>query len=127
EAAEISSQLGIAELDGILGIHMFTIRAEQGRLREVAPSVKLYAQVNPASATWRPGLALIYAVTGERAACHAVFDELATDNFAAVPRDSMWVTSLAYLTEACVFLGDSDAAAALYELLLPYAERTVVA
>jgi len=127
EAAEISGQLGIAELDGILGIHMFTIRAEQGRLREVAPIVKLYAQVNPASATWRPGLALIYAATGERAACRAVFDELATDNFAAVPRDSMWVTSLAYLTEACVFLGDGDAAAALYDLLLPYAERTVVA
>ncbi len=127
EAAKISSQLGIAELDGILGIHMFTIRAEQGRLREVAPIVKLYVQANPASATWRPGLALIYAVTGEHAACRTVFDELAAGNFAAVPRDSMWVTSLAYLTEACVFLGDRAAAAQLYELLLPYAGRTVVA
>ena len=44
-------------------------------------------------------LAAPHAATGERAACRAVFDELATDNFAAVPRDSMWVTSLAYLTD----------------------------
>jgi predicted ATPase len=125
-AADISSQLGIAELDGILGIHMFTIRAEQGRLNEIAPLVKLYVAANPASTTWTPGLALIYAAIGDHDQCLALFSELAGDAFARLPRDSMWVTSLAYLTQACVYLGDADSAATLYELLLPYDGRAIV-
>ena len=126
EAANISQQIGIADLDGILGIHMFTIRAEQGRLNEVAPIVKLYVASNPTSAAWRPGLALIYRTLGLRDECRAIFDELAADAFIFIPKDSLWVASLAYLSEVCAFLEDNKQAAILYELLLPYEGRTVV-
>ncbi|MGD8634058.1 MAG: AAA family ATPase [Anaerolineales bacterium] len=126
KASEISQQIGIAELDGISGVHMFTIRAEQGRLNEVAPIVKILVTHSPASASWRPGLALIYCSLGLSEECRVIFDELAADAFALVPRDSLWVTSLAYLAEVCAYLGDSERAATLYELLLPYDDRTVV-
>lgn len=126
EAADLSRQIGLAELDGILGIHMFTIRREQGRLSEIAPLVKLIVANNPESSAWQPGLALIYRILGMREACRTIFESLASNGFAFLPQDSLWVATLTYLTEVCVFLGDVDRAATLYELLLPYEGRTVV-
>ena len=126
-AATIAEQLGVAEQDGIFGMHMFTIRSEQGRLREIAPIVKLYMAANPSSTTWKPGLALIYAAINERERCRAVLDELVVDTFALVPHDSMWVASLVYLAQAAVFLDDAERSAALYELLVPHEGRAAVA
>jgi tetratricopeptide (TPR) repeat protein len=125
-AFDISRQLGIADLDGIIGIQMFSIRWQQGRLNEVAPIVKLYAAGNTFPAAWRPGLALICAALDLRDECRAVFEELVTDTLAFAPQDSLRVTSLAYLTEACAYLGDGDRAKVLYDLLLPYDGRAVV-
>jgi tetratricopeptide (TPR) repeat protein len=126
EAADLSRQLGLAEMDGIFGIHMFTIRREQGRIHEIAPLVKLAVANSPRTSAWRPGLALIYSLLDERAACREIFEDLAADGFAFVPQDSLWVATLAYLSEVCVYLGDCDRAAELYELLLPYNNRSVV-
>ncbi len=126
EAADLSQLIGLADLDGIFGIHMFTIRWEQGRLNEVAPLVKLVVANNPESATWRPGLALIYRSLGEREACKALFEDLASDGFEFLPQDSLRVATLAYLTEVCAFLEDIDRAGTLYELLVPYNGRSVV-
>jgi predicted ATPase/DNA-binding XRE family transcriptional regulator len=126
EAAEISQRIGVADIDGIYGIHMFTIRREQGRIHEIAPLMKVVAASNPESSTWRPGLALIYSLLGEREECQAVFDSLVSDEFAFLPQDSLTVATLAYLSEVCAYLGDGDRAAVLYKLLLPYDSRTVV-
>lgn len=126
EAADISQEIGLAELDGILGIHMFTIRWEQGRLNEIAPIVKIYVASKAESASWRPGLALIYRTLGLKDECQAIFEELVSDTMAFVPQDSLRVASLAYLTEVCAYLGDSKRAEILYDLLLPYDGRTVV-
>jgi len=126
ESADLSRKIGLDKIDGIFGIHMFTIRREQGRLNEVAPIVTLIAANNPGSSAWRPGLALIYRHLGLREECQAVFDALASDGFAPVPQDSLWVASLAYLSEVCAYLGDVERAATLYRLLLPYKDRAVV-
>jgi transcriptional regulator with XRE-family HTH domain/tetratricopeptide (TPR) repeat protein len=126
EAATISQQIGIADLDGIYGTHMFTIRREQGRIDEIAPFVKLAIANSPKSSAWRPGLALIYSLVDQRKECQAIFDELGLDGFAFVPQDSLWVATLAYLSEVCAYLNDSVQARTLYELLLPYDRRTVV-
>ena len=125
-AAEISRQIGIAELDGILGMHMFTIRREQGRIQEVAPIVKLVVAHNPETSAWRPGLALIYCILDQRKECQAVFERLVSDGLARVAQDSLWVASLAYLCEVCAYLEDAIQAGILYPLLLPYKDRAVV-
>jgi len=126
QAANISQQIGLAELDGILGMHMFTIRREQGRIHELAPLVKLVITNNPGPSAWRPGLALIYSILGQRQECRVIFEELAEDGFASVPQDSLWVGTLAYLAEICAFLGDAARAATIYQLMLPYDHRAVV-
>ena len=126
EAADISRQLGLADMDGIFGIHMFTIRREQGRINEIAPLVKLVVANSPGDSAWRPGLALMYCILDEREACQTIFEDLASDGFAFVPQDLLWVATLAYLSEVCIYVGNLEKAAELYKLLQPYNGRTVV-
>lgn len=126
EAHTIGQTLGVNNVEGVLGVQMFTIRREQGRLREIAPLVKHFVDERGASAAWRPGLALIYADLEMRPEARAEFDKLAVDDFAPIPRDSLWQTTLCYLAEVCDFLDDRPRAAVLYSLLSPYANLAVV-
>jgi tetratricopeptide (TPR) repeat protein len=126
EAHAIGQPLGVDNVDGVLGVQMFTIRREQGRLREVAPFVKHFVAQHGAGAAWRPGLALIYADLEDSSGAAAEFERLAVDEFRSVPADSLWQASLCYLAEVCDYLQDAERAAILYDLLRPYAELTVV-
>jgi tetratricopeptide (TPR) repeat protein len=125
-ALEVGQRHGIGNAEGIFGIHMFTFRREQGRLREIAPVVRHFLREQGEAAAWRPGLALIYADLGLMDEARAEFETLAADDFAAVARDALWQTCLAYLAEVCAALGDTARAARLYEFLLPYAELNVL-
>ena len=69
EAHAIGQPLGVDNVDGVLGVQMFTIRREQGRLQEVAPFVKHFVAEHGAGAAWRPGLALIYADLEQSIGC----------------------------------------------------------
>jgi DNA-binding CsgD family transcriptional regulator/tetratricopeptide (TPR) repeat protein len=105
---------------------IFSLRREQGRLRELGPMVGVFVRQNVGAATWRPGLALLYVELGDLAAARAVFDELAVDHFESLPRDGRWATCLMYLAEVCAALGDVVRAPMLFRLLLPWAGRTIV-
>jgi len=126
EAHAIGQQLGVDNADGVLGVQMFTIRREQGRLRELAPFVKHFVDERGAGAAWRPGLAVIYADLEQQAGAAAEFERLALEGFQSVPRDSLWQASLCYLADVCDYLRDAERAAMLYEMLLPFARLTVV-
>ena len=80
----------------------------------------------PRAAAWRPGLALIYSDLRLDGECRETFEYLAADNFTRLPKDALWLTCIAYLAEVCAFLEDTDRAATLYRLLLPYDGRVVV-
>lgn len=126
QSQENDRQMGLDEYDGIYSIQMFTIRREQGRLREMAPLVRLILNQNLSSAAWRPGLALLCAELDMRPEAQAEFEALAKNEFANVPRDGLWVTSLVYLVEVCAYLGDAKRAATLYNLLKEYDDQNVV-
>lgn len=108
-----------------LSLVIFDLRRTQGRLMEVAPFLTQIAASDP-GAVWRPGLALLRVELGEREAARPLFEDMATDDFAAIPRDGRWPTCLAFLTEICAALGDARRAAILYRLLLPRAGRNLV-
>ena len=112
---------------GVYGVQMFAIRRAQGRLAEVTPVLQLLAASPDPPPVWRPGLAALYAELGMLDQAAAQFDELATDAFAAVPRDSMWPACLTFLAETCLALGDTDRAAVLTNELLPFRGRNLVA
>ncbi len=105
---------------------IFTLRREQGRLRDLGPMVSMFVRSNPAAATWRPGLALLYVELGDLDAARTLFIELATNNFASVPRDGRFATCMSYLAEVCAAVGDTAHASVLYRLLSPWKGRNIV-
>ena len=117
-ALAIGQRIRGLDASGVFGMHLFTLRREQGRLKEVAPTLSAIVQRQGDAGVWRPGLALIYA---ERE-----FEHLAAKDFADLPLDAVWVVCLAYLAEVCAFLGDARRAQTLYSLLLPYDGHNVV-
>jgi DNA-binding CsgD family transcriptional regulator len=111
---------------GVFGMQMFTLRREQGRLKELAPVVKHFVQTSPEASTWRPGLALIYRELGLKEEARAEFTRLAAHDFATIPQDARWIACMVYLAEVCAFLGDVHRAATLYQRLMPYEGHNVV-
>jgi len=122
----------MALLRGGLGVHedqmsmqIFTLRREQGRLAGLQPVVSAFLRQHTSASAWRPGLMLIYLEIGQREEARKEYEQLVCD-FPAMPRDGRWHYSLVYLTEVCVALADAARAPMLYQLLLPYAGRTIV-
>ena len=87
QAADLSREIGLAEMDGIFGIHMFTIRREQDRINEIAPLLKLVVTNSSETSAWLPGLALVHCVLDQRQECQAIFERLASGGFAFVPQE----------------------------------------
>ena len=126
EALAIGQHLQTENAAGIFGLQMFTLRREQGRLKELEPVVRYFVQQHSAAGAWRPGLALIYSELGRAQEARTEFEHLAQHDFADLPRDVLWMGCMTYLSDVCTFLGDRTRAATLYQLLLPYAGRNVV-
>src|SRR6185437_15160686 len=59
---------------------IFTLRREQGRLRELRPLVAMFLRQSPEAGIWRPGLALLHVELGDLEPARAVFEELAADD-----------------------------------------------
>jgi DNA-binding CsgD family transcriptional regulator len=126
QAPAIGQRLRGQDAAGIFAMQMFTLRREQGRLRELAPVVRHFVQTSPAASTWRPGLALIYSELGLAQEARAEFEHLAANDFASVPQDALWIACMAYLAEVCAFLADTRRAATLYQFLRPYDGYNIV-
>ena len=127
QALEVGQRMPGLDAAGVFGMQMFSLRREQGRMKELAPLVAYFVQTTSKAVTWRPGLAVIYSELGFEQQARTEFEALAADDFAAVPQDGLWVTCIAYLAEVCAFLGDADRAAALYSALEPCDGRNIVA
>jgi tetratricopeptide (TPR) repeat protein len=121
-----SQQMVVDNAEGVFGMQMFSIRRLQGRLRTLAPVIAHFVATHSDAASWRPGLALVYAEIGDRDNAQREFAALSADGFAAVPRDSLFQTCLSYLADVCFFLGEAAHAPALFRLLEPYAEQAIV-
>jgi tetratricopeptide (TPR) repeat protein len=74
---------------------------------------------------WRCGLAYLYATLERADEARAQIDILAADGFDHLPTDSTWLVSVGCLIAACAFVGDSERAARLYDMLMPYRDYFV--
>jgi DNA-binding SARP family transcriptional activator len=110
----------------IFGGQMVELRREQGRLAEVLEGAETLTAEYPAIAAWRCALAEMYTQLDREADARRELEIVAPDAFAGIPRDALWLSSLANLSEVVAYLGDADRAAELYEQLSPYATRNVV-
>jgi hypothetical protein len=74
----------------------------------------------PTRPVFRCALAHIHADLGDACRAQAAIDDLAANDFAAIQRDNEYLFALAFIADALDTLGDVDAAAVLYDLLVPY-------
>jgi tetratricopeptide (TPR) repeat protein len=107
-------------------LQLYLLRREQGRLTEVTDLVVRSVDEYPSHPLWRCVHAQMAAELGHEAESRQAFEALATDDFAGLPFQEMWLVTLGFLAEAAAALGDKPRAAILYELLLPYADRVAV-
>jgi tetratricopeptide (TPR) repeat protein len=75
---------------------------------------------------FRGALALLHCELGREAQARAEFEEVAEGDFASIPFDNEWLLSMSLLSEVAHVLRDEPRAAALYERLLPYADRNAL-
>jgi tetratricopeptide (TPR) repeat protein len=124
EFAELLAQ------DQVLGMRLaalaFVMRYAQGRLGELELAVRQFADAQPAMPVWRCGLVCVYQQTDRDADVRREYEALSADDFATLPRDNLWLPSMAFLAEACAHLEDRDGARTLGALLAPYSGRNVV-
>jgi DNA-binding CsgD family transcriptional regulator/tetratricopeptide (TPR) repeat protein len=110
---------------GVHGIQMFTLRREQGRLAELAPVIRILAGEGQREGAWRPGLVALLAELGMEQEARRELERVVADGLDPF-RDSLWLASLTYLTDACAALGHSQTAELVYPELEPLAGTNVM-
>ena len=123
---ELGRRISLAPAEGVFGVQMFTISRELGRLAELLPVLRHFVETTPRLATWRPGLAVVYADLEMRQEAQEAFNTMVAEGLDNIPLDAVWSTSITYLAEVCAYLNDMAQAGVLYRLLLPYAGHNVV-
>jgi DNA-binding CsgD family transcriptional regulator len=113
------------DASGVYGIQMFGIRREQGRLAELAPAVRILAGEADREGPWRPGLVAVLAELGMEREARRELSRLAGEGIDGF-RTSLWLATLAYLTDACAALEDEAMAAIIYPELEPLAGTNVM-
>ena len=102
-----------------------TLRRERGAFERLEGPVRAYADRFAAIPGWRCVLAHLLAETGREDEARAILDAFAADGFRGIPLDGIWLGAVAYLAETAAAIGDATHAAALHDLLEPYADRNV--
>jgi tetratricopeptide (TPR) repeat protein len=100
-------------------------RRARGNLERLEGPVRYYAERFGTIPGWRCVLAWLLAETGRPDEARELLDSFAADGFRSLPLDAIWLGAVAYLAETAAVLGDGTHAAALHELLEPYADRNV--
>ena len=124
-------QIGLLLQDGdaslIYAAQLFALRRMQGRLAEVEDVARGFTESMQNVWLWRVGLASISTALGNTTDARHEFDYLARNDFADLFRDAHWLTAIALLAEVCASLQDPTRASMLYELLVPFASRHIIA
>ena len=117
--------LGGLAIDGFLA-QRAELLWQQGRLEETVALLETGIRTRREERTLRCGLALVLAEQGAVARARAELDVLAASGIASWPRGHHWLAQLSWLGRAAAVIGDRERAAEVYDLLSPYADRTVM-
>jgi DNA-binding SARP family transcriptional activator len=98
----------------------------QGRLEEVEPAVHDLTIDHPARPVFRCVRVHLLMKLGRRDEAWLDLADLARDAFSAVPFDQEWLFAMSFLAETAASLADTESAAALYDLLAPWAGHNAV-
>ncbi|MEA2247778.1 MAG: hypothetical protein QOH46_2307, partial [Solirubrobacteraceae bacterium] len=126
EGVQLAWSLQDSTVPILAGAQLFSLRRAQGRLGELEDAVRQFADSLPAMPAWRCALAVLYLDDGREGEARRELEHLAARGFGDVPRDNVWMLTMALLAELCEGLQDGERAAQVGALLEPFAQRNVV-
>ena len=94
--------------------------------REIGEIARAYADASPAMPCWRACVAAALADDGRGEEARLELDRLIADDFAALPRDNLWLAAMALVCETVLALDLREQAEAVHAKLAPFAGRNVV-
>jgi hypothetical protein len=127
--AERGRAAGDADAPGWYGTHLLAVRWYQGRVGELLPTVRELAGSPTLSAvddSHLAGLAVAAAAAGDHRLAAGVLAGLRDGGLARLPRSGTWLLTMYLVAEAANHLRDGETAAAVYDLVLPFAALPVV-
>jgi DNA-binding CsgD family transcriptional regulator len=113
------------DASGTFGIQMFSLRREQGRLAELAPVIRVLAGGGRERGSWRPGFASVLAELGMEEEARRELDRIAAGGLEPF-RESLWLASLTYLTDASTAIGHRAIAELVYPELAAHTATNVM-
>jgi hypothetical protein len=125
EGFAVATDIGMGEAQGAYGGVLFEIRMEQGRIDELIEPFAQAAAENPALGVLRSAVAFAYCSLGRVNEALPLFSLDASTKFVENSRDVSWTSRVALEQGCAVALKDRDAAATLYDLILPFADIVV--
>jgi class 3 adenylate cyclase/tetratricopeptide (TPR) repeat protein len=120
ETFEVGRASGQPDAGLYYAVHRFLVRFEQGRLDEIEPDIVDFVARLPAVPGFACLLGLIHSEAGRLEEARTALEPLASRSF-QLPEDVVWLGLSTVAAEGVRHLGDRSGAAALYDLLLPYA------
>jgi DNA-binding winged helix-turn-helix (wHTH) protein/tetratricopeptide (TPR) repeat protein len=116
-------QTELAQLWHVVQIQ--SLRVAQGRAADFLPQLRAVAELYPID-PMRHNVALIEGLTGFTGPARRILDEVMEQGLERIPRDITWIISMNALSQMAEMTGDTAAAAAIYDELLPFERQQVV-
>jgi len=129
-AHDLARRAGIPDADAVLWGQLYAVWRVGGLSPEDAAEMERIAvfltESSPLRVAHEAAVIRMLVARGERTAATERFDRIVAD-LDGLDRDMVYVWTLALLADDCVALERRDAAAVIYQALLPFADRFVVA
>jgi DNA-binding CsgD family transcriptional regulator len=109
---------GFGGLEGRFSFQVFAIQRALGGLRQLAAVLEQVAAAGERARTWLPGRILLHCELGQKALAREALMRLG--DLGRLVDDDLHETSLAYLADSCLSLGDTARCRELYEIIKPY-------
>jgi hypothetical protein len=109
--------------DAVAELQTYMLRWGQGRLSELRPSMEALVRQTPTDDGWATALALAYTEEGLAPQAARTLASLVATGFDAITLTVEYLPKLAAVAATIAFVGDTNAADELYEVLLAYADR----
>jgi hypothetical protein len=123
EALEIGSRIGAPEALAAYGGSLCRIRIDQGRADEMVELMQQVAAESQSLPIMRIVLGILYSELGRDDELRELFAPDVANGFADHLRDSSWISIMTNCGDIAAHLGDVAAARAIYDLVLPFADR----
>jgi tetratricopeptide (TPR) repeat protein len=122
-ALQLGQESGQPDAEVFYGGQLSMVYAQQGRIAELIPLFEELIAANPGLSQLKQGLARAYLERGDEKQALELLEEGASDGFASLPRDLIWLFGITAYADVAAQLRAVAPARQLYELLVPYHDQ----